>query len=80
MTDEVKKWLIYLTVIIILTIIYFICFKESQNGYGFPGYRGYHRHHSVWYFRGFEQSMYPSNRENSLNGNKFSQRGLSGGK
>ena len=84
MTNNGKtfEFLIYICLIIVLAIIYFACFNVAYKGYGYPGYRGYHhRHyHSFWYIRNYDESYYPSNRENSVNGNRFSQRGLSGGK
>ena len=82
MTNNGKnfEFIIYICLIVVLAIIYFSCFNASSKGYGYPGYRGYHHHHSFWYYRGYDESFYPSNRENSVNGNKFSQRGLSGGK
>lgn len=73
-------FLIYLIIILLLGIIYFACFNVAKKGYGYAGYRGYHHHHSFWYTRGYDESFYPSNRETSTNGNKFSGRGLSGGK
>ena len=72
--------LIYIVVIILLGIIYFGCFNVAESGYGYAGYKGYHRHHSYWYIRNYDESYNPSVREDSLNGNKFSKRGLSGGK
>lgn len=80
MKNKTYELIIYLCTIIILTIIYFACFNVAESGYGYPGYRGYHYHHSFWYYRGYDEGFYPSNRENSIDGNKFSQRGLSGGK
>ena len=85
MTNNGKNFelIVYICVIVVLTTIYFACFNVSQKGYGYPGYRGYHHHHhySSWfYMRNYDESYYPSNRENSVNGNRFSQRGLSGGK
>lgn len=72
--------IIYIIVVAILTGIYFACFNVAKTGYGYPGYKGFHRHHSFWYIRTHDESYDPSNRESSLNGNKFSRRGLSGGK
>ena len=72
--------LIYGIVIVILGGIYIACFSPAQRGYGYPGYRGYHRHHSHWYIRHYDESFDPSVREDSVDGNKFSKRGLSGGK
>lgn len=78
--NKFNELIIYILVIILLTIIYFACFNVAASGYGYPGYRGYGHHHSYWYYNNYDESYYPSNRENSVNGNKFSQRGLSGGK
>lgn len=72
--------LIYLILIIVLTAVYFACFKPANEGYGYSGYKGFHRHHSIWYIRNYDEGYDPSNRENSVGGNRFSQRGLSGGK
>lgn len=83
MKDKTFEIIIYICLIIVLAIIYFACFNIAQNGYGYPGYRGYHHHHhchSWWYRRNYDESYSPSNRENSLYGNRASQRGLSGGK
>ena len=79
MTRKYDFW-IYITIIILLGILYIACFKAAERGYGYAGYRGYHHHHSFWYYRGYDEGFYPSNRENSVNGNKFSQKGLQGGK
>lgn len=82
MKDKYFEIIIYICLIIVLAIIYFACFNIAQKGYGYPGYRGYHSHHSHsrWYIRDYDESYSPSNRENSLYGNRASQRGLSGGK
>lgn len=71
---------IYVCLILVLGLIYHACFSVAETGYGYPGYRGYHHHHSFWYVRNYDQSYYPSNREDSVNGNRYSKRGLSGGK
>ncbi|MBS4760164.1 MAG: hypothetical protein KHX03_05660 [Clostridium sp.] len=80
--DKGFELIIYICLIIVLGVIYFACFNAAQKGYGYPGYGGYHRthYHSWWYVRNYDESYYPSNRENSVGGNRFSQRGLSGGK
>lgn len=82
MTNKLYEITVYLCVIVVLGIIYAECFNQAEKGYGYPGYGGYHRihYHSFWYLRTHDEAYYASNRENSLNGNKFSQRGLSGGK
>lgn len=82
MKDKYFEIIIYICLIIVLAIIYFACFNIAEKGYGYPGYRGYHSHHSHsrWYIRDYDESYSPSNRENSLYGNRASQRGLSGGK
>jgi len=55
--------------------------KKSEEGYGYSGYRGFARTHSSWYRRDYDHGIImASNRENSVTGNRFSQRGLSGGK
>ena len=74
------EWLIYILVILSLFTIYTSLKPIAASGYGYPGHKGFHRHHSHWYFRKHDQAHYPSTRENSLNGSRFSQRGLSGGK
>lgn len=78
--NEFEKILVYCIIILVLNIIYLSCFKYARDGYGYSGYRGFHHHHSIWYIRNYEEGFYPSNREDSVNGNKFSKRGLSGGK
>lgn len=81
MTNKTFQVIIYICLIIVLSAIYIACFEASQNGYGYPGYRGFGRPgHSFFYFKDYEENYYQSNRENSVGGNKFSQRGLSGGK
>ena len=70
----------YLILIVVLTIIYFACFRFSYKGYGYPGYRGYHHHHSHWYIVRHDYAYDTSVRENSVNGSRFSRKGISGGK
>ena len=72
--------IIYAAVIGILGIIYLACFSPAQQGYGYPGYRGYHHHHSYWYFRSYDESYNPSVRESSLGGHNASGKGIHGGK
>ena len=70
----------YLILITVLVVIYFACFHFSYEGYGYPGYRGYHHHHSRWYFSRHDYAYDTSVRENSVNGSRFSRKGISGGK
>jgi hypothetical protein len=70
----------YITLIAVLTIIYFACFNLSYEGYGYPGHRGYHHHHSHWYFCSHDYAYDTSVRENSVSGSKFSRKGINGGK
>ena len=70
----------YLILITGLVVIYFACFHLSYEGYGYPGYRGYHHHHSHWYFGRHDYAYDTSIRENSVNGSRFSRKGISGGK
>ncbi|MBR2525283.1 hypothetical protein IKE67_02335 [bacterium] len=80
MTNKFFNFLCYISLIIVLVIVYFACFKYSYQGYGYPGYRGYHHHHSYWYI-GRHDSYYGSSvRENSVSGSRFSQKGIHGGK
>lgn len=71
---------VYIIVILMLGVIYFACFNVASTGYGYPGYRGYHRHHSYWYIRHYDQNYGPSVREKSLGGHNASGRGMHGGK
>lgn len=82
MLSKTYEFLIYGAVSLILTLIYFACFNVAKSGYGYTGHGGYAsgRGASYWYNRNFDENRYPSNRENSVDGNRFSQRGLSGGK
>ena len=80
MTRNQIEWLLYILVIILLFIAYASIKPIALKGYGYPGHNGFHRHHSHWYRCRHDYSRYPSTRENSLNGSRFSQRGLSGGK
>ena len=77
---KIFEIIVYGIVIAMLGVIYFACFNVAQTGYGYPGYRGYNHHHSYWYFIRYDESYDPSVRENSVDGKKISQRGLSGGK
>lgn len=71
----------YLILITVLVIVYFACFHFSYEGYGYPGYHGYHHHHhSHWYFYRHDYAYDTSVRENSVNGSKFSRKGINGGK
>ncbi len=78
--NKIKEFLIYILITILMAIIYINCSKAAENGYGYSGYRGFQHHHSFWYIRRYNENYYPSNRENSISGNNFSKRGLSGGK
>jgi len=71
----------YLILITVLVIVYFACFHFSYEGYGYPGYHGYnHHYHSHWYFYRHDYAYDTSVRENSVNGSKFSRKGINGGK
>lgn len=72
--------MIYICFAVVLGILYLSCANYSDKGYGYPGYRGYHRHHSFWYIRHHNHYYGASNRESSVSGNRYSRRGLSGGK
>lgn len=78
------KWfnfICYAILIVVLFIVYQACYQFSYNGYGYPGYHGYHHHHhSFWYFHRHDSNYGASVRENSVNGSKFSRKGISGGK
>ena len=78
--NKFEEILIYSITITVLTTIYLACFNPAYKGYGYSGYRGFHNHHSIFYIRHYDEGFYPSNREDSVNGNRFSKRGLSGGK
>lgn len=80
MTNRLFELIIYICLIVFLIILYHLLFGVAEKGYGYSGYRGYHHHHSYWYYRGYDEGYYPSAREDSVNGSKFSKRGLSGGK
>ena len=80
MTNKFFNFLCYVSLIIVLVIVYFACFKYSYQGYGYPGYRGYHYHHSFWYIGGHDSYYGSSVRENSVSGSRFSQKGIHGGK
>ena len=80
MTNKNLNLICYVALIITLIIVYFACFKFSHKGYGYPGYRGYHHHHSVWYWSTHDSYYGSSVRENSVSGSRFSQKGINGGK
>lgn len=80
MTNKTFHFLCYITLSLTLIIVYSACFKYAKDGYGYPGYRGYHHCHSHWYIRHYDQSMGSSVRENSLSGSRYSQKGINGGK
>ena len=78
--NKFEEKIVYCIVIVSLVIIYFACFIYADEGYGYSGYKGFHHHHSFWYARHYDESFSPINREDSTSGNRFSKRGLSGGK
>ncbi len=80
MTNKNLNLICYIALIITLIIVYFACFKFSYKGYGYPGYRGYHHHHSFWYWSTHDSYYGSSVRENSVSGSRFSQKGINGGK
>lgn len=76
-----KELIIYVVVVLVFLGLFLYFSKMSTDGYGYPGYEGFRRPtHNLWHHRNYDESYSPSNRENSLYGNRFSQRGLSGGK
>ena len=82
MTNRNYEILIYACLVIVLFVLFQYCDILAQKGYGYPGYKGYHgtHYHSHWYVRNYDESYSSSVRENSVGGNRMSQRGLSGGK
>lgn len=71
----------FMGLIFVLVAVYFATFNFAYQGYGYPGYRGYHRmHHSRWYRGRHDYTYYPSVRETSPGGSHFSRRGINGGK
>ncbi len=54
----------------------------SSQGYGYPGYGGYHGGHSSFFFWGSSRPYYhsPSARSGSVGGPKAASRGGRGGK
>lgn len=81
MTNKLFHLLCYSALTVVLVTVYFACFKFSNDGYGYPGYKGYHTgHHSHWYFYRHSYAYEPSVRENSVSGHKFSRKGINGGK
>lgn len=80
MNNKHFEYIVYICVFCILMLVYIACASYSYKGYGYPGYRGYHRHHSYWYIRHYDNYYGASNRESSVSGNRYSRRGLSGGK
>ncbi len=74
------NFICYIVLITILIFVYSACFHFSYEGYGYPGYRGYHHHHSSWYFGRHDSAYDTSVRENSVSGSKFSRKGINGGK
>ena len=79
MNSSTEK-IIYFMLGCIFVVIYFICFDLAKRGHGYVGSDRAFRSHSFWYVRNYDHSFYPSNRERSVNGNRFSSRGISGGK
>ena len=80
MTNKFFNFICYISLIVVLVVVYFACFKFAYQGYGYPGYRGYHHHHSFWYISRHDSYYSSSVRENSVNGSRFSQKGIHGGK
>ena len=79
---NLKEVLIYLITIGLLGTAYVNCFNVARTGYGYSGYKGFEgknrpffTHHPI-----YGHFTPPSNRELSENGNRFSRRGLNGGK
>lgn len=66
--------------IAIIAVVYLALFAFSTNGYGYPGYAGYHHGASFWYFGG-PRYTYPSQsvREGSVGGTGRTG-GIGGGK
>ena len=76
-----KNIIYYLIFASALILVYAACFSAAYRGYGYPGYRGYHHHHhSSWYFGRHDSAYGSSVRENSVNGSRFSRKGINGGK
>ncbi len=63
-----------------LGAIYLFLIPLASNGYGYMGYRGYHRGPSFWYFGG--PSMYYDRnvRRGSVSGSRFRGGGPASGK
>ncbi|MBQ7449940.1 hypothetical protein IJS77_00860 [bacterium] len=80
MMIKMYEMITYAIVVIMLGVIYFACFNVAHTGYGYSGYKGYHRAHSYWYIRHYDQNYGPSVREKSLGGHNASGKGMSGGK
>ena len=70
----------YILLILFCMSLYMACGKMSARGYGYPGYGGFYRHHYFYYTNSDLYYYGKSNRENSLSGSKYSQRGINGGK
>ncbi len=77
---KMTEYCAYAIIILMLVIIYFACFNVAERGYGYPGYRGYHRPHSRWYTRHYDHNYGASVREKSLGGHNASGKGMHGGK
>lgn len=80
MTNKFFNFICYTALIVTLVIVYSACRTYSAKGYGYPGYRGYHHHHSHFYYCRYDHYYGSSVRENSVNGSRFSQKGIHGGK
>ncbi|NKB24377.1 MAG: hypothetical protein GKR87_08390 [Kiritimatiellae bacterium] len=67
---------------IVLPIIFFLLLSLSFRGWGYAGYRGYHRGPSLWYW-GSGPRYYPSGpsvRKGSTSGPTHQGGGIHGGK
>lgn len=75
-----KTWLAVLICSVLLGGMYLALFPAAAQGYGYPGYYGYHRGPSFWYF-GSPSTYHDRNiRGGSISGSHVRGRGPGSGK
>ena len=71
---------VMIIVAIVLVVIYLFAFRFGSRGWGYPGYYGYHRGPSFFYWGGARTYHDPSVRTGSRSGPSHRGGGLGGGK
>lgn len=79
--DESGIASIVIIVGVLLFFIYLASFSFASRGWGYYGYYGYHRGPSLFYWHGGDlYPRSPSMKRGSVNGPRYSSKGMRGGK